>query len=293
MYCTECGALGTGKFCAECGTRLSGSSASKQVARKSSERGEVVAVEASAPDAPHWTAEWRYEHFVRHEFVRDQLVHAGHKCPNRISGEKLLALYDTVASPGVSLEKLSGALLPILDGIGLKKGSQAECQLLTEPGRALLSVLCALVAGGYEIEKADQLSKGCILTAFLPSTLITNRGKIFVQVGWQFTEAERQQLEAAAPDAEITLPLAVQIQATVQISGQIVDWGKGKRILAALLEELRRHPELRDRTVVHPGESPAGKQPAAPAISHMQQFGRPKMPEPKQLQPPPIRRDVA
>ncbi|MDA7980726.1 MAG: hypothetical protein MPJ50_18375 [Pirellulales bacterium] len=255
MYCPECGVDGSGKFCVECGTKLSNADKTKDAS--TSKDGDLLTGD--------WTIESRYERLIRYPFVRDQITLAGQGRPNRVSGEQLLKLYDTVASPGVSLEKLSVAILPILDGIGVKTASQAEYQAVVAPGRLLLATLCALASGGYDIENVDQLSNSCIIMAFLPATLITNRGKIVVTI-MQKSELDKTTnsaidgaVDGAVADTddaeETTVPAdpVMQLKAATKISGQILDWGKGKRILAALLDAVENHAELRGYAKALPG----------------------------------------
>lgn len=292
MFCPECGVEGHGKFCVECGTRISSTTSREEDKQPEELTGD-------------WTQEICYERLIRYPFVRDQLILAGRRRPNRISGEQLLKFYDTVASPEVSLEKLNVAMLPILERMGIKSGSQAEREFLAAPGRVLLAVLCGLAGGGYDIEDAEQMSDGCILTAFLPSTLITNRGQIIVTV---MQSAENSDAEDADKPA-----LPVKVHAAAKISGQFFDWGKSKRILAELIQGIASHKELAGyvqapKVAIPP---PLNHQPIvsnsggpnAPQIDAPQSKASPPgMPEPKPVPgprerepatPPPIRRDVA
>ncbi len=294
MFCPECGVEGAGKFCVECGTRLS---------KKNESQHSEPARDLLTGD---WTAELHYERLIRYPYVRDQITLAGQARPNRVSGEQLLKLYDTVASPGVSLEKLSVAILPILEGFGLKAGSEIEYRVRVAPGRLLLATICALASGGYDIENVDQLSKGCIITAFLPSTLITNRGKLALTIVQQ-TDSTPTQDDAAdsSTSQEAGEAPLMELKAAAKISGQIVDWGKGKRILAALQESIVSHAELRGHAVAVAPAAPEVAGSSQQPESRCPQPSSPPpldIPEPKTLEqleanrrliPPPIRRDVA
>lgn len=296
MFCPECGVEGHGKFCVECGTRISSAVNSQSASDNRS------AAKHHPEPTGDWTQEFCYEQLIRYSFVRDQLILAGQRRPNRVTGEQLLKFYDTVASPEVSLEKMTVAMLPILERMGIKSGSQIEQQIQAPPGRVLLAVLCGLASGGYDIENVDQMSDGCIMTAFLPSTLITNRGQLLITVT---QVAPRPEITATTTssdeekqedhETEEAVPPTLSIHAAAKISGQLLDWGKSKRILTALLNDIQSHAELRGHVYVPPVQT------LPPSVQPVLQ-NPPGMPEPKTLGqlsqrpglvPPPIRRNVA
>lgn len=161
-----------------------------------------------------------YEKLLQFPEVRERIAQAGKRSPKKMTGEQFLDLFDTVVPTGVAIGKLTVALLPIWDRIGLKTGKQAELSLSVPVGRALLATLCTLASQDFEMKKVDQMSDGCVLTTLIPSTMWTNRGELVVSLQKQSH--------------------AIQIQAATKISGQLIDWGKSRRVLRELFDEIHR-----------------------------------------------------
>jgi len=204
MYCSHCGAQAGGNFCSACGTRLLA----------------VDTDDITSAASLDWTEEIDYERLARDPHVRGQLAAAAGRARPGLTGEQLLAVVDVCVPTGVSLGKLTEALLPIYDRMGIRTGTESNLAMSVPPGRALLAVLCGLVARGMELSGVEQQPDGCLLTAAVPSTVFSNRGEIAVTVAQHGG--------------------AIEIHAAVKIIGQLYDWGKSKRLLEDFFQELRR-----------------------------------------------------
>lgn len=216
MYCSNCGAEAGGNFCAACGARLEA----------------PTGPPPSASPCHDWVDEVVYETLLQAPGARQRIVRAGQRSQKRMSGEEFLALFDSVVPTGVSLEKLTVALLPIYERIGIKTGKNSHLTLTAPAGRVLLATLCALASQGYEIRHVEQMADGCVLTAFLPSTMWTNRGELVVSVH----KAQG----------------ATHIHAATKIPGQLFDWGKSNQILQRLFDEVRRDLASQQRSDASP-----------------------------------------
>jgi hypothetical protein len=204
MFCSNCGTKADGNFCAACGARLQASQdASPEPERTGS-----------------WADELVYEQLLQYPEVRERIAQAGRRSQSQMSGENLLAIFDAVVPTGISFEKLTVALLPIYDRMGIKTGKTSEMILSVPAGRAIVATLCAMASQGYEMNKVDQTSDGCVLTALLPSTLWTNRGDLIVSI-----QQGRRSL---------------RIHATTNIPGQLFDWGKSTRLLRDFFGSIRQ-----------------------------------------------------
>ncbi len=216
MYCVHCGADGAATFCAKCGQRQELLVAEESPSSKSSDSiveaadNEAVMIEAVI----HWTESIQYETVLASEDARNRITLAARDSRQGVTGEDLLAVFDAVSPIGFSLVKLSKVILPICDKLGLKTDRHATEVFFAPPGRVLLATLCALAAKSLMIAEVHQDIDKCSLTAALPSTLITNCGKLHLLL----EESDG----------------CVQVSVATTISAQWYDWGKSKRLIAEI-----------------------------------------------------------
>jgi len=206
MYCSNCGVKAGGRFCSACGSRIQtpeteASTLSVEpmaiepmvvepmdieptsvelvaVTRTTAEQSRIVTTIAER--SGDWADETVYEQLLKFPDVRERIARAGQRSRKAMTGEEMLALFDSIVPTGVSLEKLTGALLPIFDRMGIKTGKQSSVTLRVRAGHGVVATLCALASQGYELQKVDQSADGCVLTALIPSNLWTNRGELVV-----------------------------------------------------------------------------------------------------------------
>lgn len=201
-YCVHCGADGALAFCPRCG-----------LAQLSHAAG------AESPELPvqpvgDWTVSVHYEQILAHAEPRQRIADVSKGVREGITGENLLAVFDAVNPTGISFEKLAQAVVPICDKMGLHTGHRSQCVFDAPPGRLLLATLCTLAANALVVDQVDQQASQCALTATIPSGMITNRGKLHVLV----EDCQRYS----------------QLSLGVRIAGQWYDWGKSKRMIAAI-----------------------------------------------------------
>jgi len=210
MFCSNCGTKANGNFCAACGAQLQTPSAAPE---------QPVFEEATLPLVGDWVDEIIYDRLLQHPEVRDRIAKASQRCEKKMTGEEMIAIFDKVVTTGVPIGTLTGVLVPVFERMGLRTGKRAETSLKAPAGRTLLATLCAFASQGYEIKKVDQLNDGCLLTATIPSTMWTYQGDLVVG----FSQLDE----------------SIQLQATTKIPGQLIDWGKSKRVLDELFNEIR------------------------------------------------------
>lgn len=221
MFCSECGTKASGKFCHNCGTRLVAGQTGGQLSvvadsamLDSSDDDSVPLAELVLID---WTLETNYRALLAHDEVRQRIATAGSRYRAQISGEEVLALFDSIAPSGVPLDKLCKLLVPLYDKMGIRTGKQARTAFMLPPGRVLSGVLCALASAGHTIKQVEQATDGCMLTATIPSNMWSFEGELVVSVH----AAERQTI----------------VEAATKIPGQLYDWGKSQKVLDELFQQ--------------------------------------------------------
>ena len=219
MYCVHCGAQGAVAFCPDCGQRQKPDVASDQ---RESNRLQAIACDEhvhepipilAIPAQPVvcWTDSIQYEIVLANPEARKRIAAAGRTAVEGVTGEDLLAVFDAVSPIGFSLGKLTHAILPIYDKLGIKTGHASQGIYDAPSGRVMLAVLCTLAAKSLTIADVHQDPEKCSLTAEIPSGLITNRGKLHSLI-----EVHE---------------LYISVSLAITISGQWYDWGKSKRMI--------------------------------------------------------------
>ena len=214
MYCFRCGASGVGAYCPACGQDQSASDRSES---------ETIAEATLA-----WSESINYELIIAHPEVRQHLSTIRPRTMRGLTGEDLLSVFDAVSPIGFSLGKLTSAVLPIYDKLGINTQHQTETEFGTPAGRLMLAVLSSLAYKSLAIDAVEQGTNQCLLTVKIPSGLITNRGQTSILL-------ER-------------LSAAVRVVMSTTLSAQLYDWGKSKRLQQELLELIRLYLHDQDGT---------------------------------------------
>jgi hypothetical protein len=208
MFCSECGAKASGKFCSACGHRL----------RPDSSIDEIIVLTVD------WSNTIDYETLLGIAEVRDLIARSAAQSKKSITGEEFLEMY------GKALGKLAGlpVSLPMTSiahfaqstyaKMGVKTGKSRSEFIAKPPGVVMVSVLCSLARNGRTLRGAHQLSDGCVLVAALPSDLFALEGDLVIAIGRSAK--------------------GTQVEARTEIRGQLFDWGKSTRCLDALFAEL-------------------------------------------------------
>lgn len=207
MYCFHCGASGVAAFCPSCGQDQSLASHSKY---------ETIVETTLA-----WSESINYECIIAQPEVRQHLSAVRPRGMRGLSGEDLLSVFDAISPIGFSLGKLTSAVLPIYDKLGIKTQHQSEAEFQVPAGRLMLAALSSLACKSLTIDAVEQGANQCLLISKIPSGLITNRGQLSILL-------ERSNT-------------AVRVVMSTTLSAQLYDWGKSKRLQQELFELLRTY----------------------------------------------------
>jgi hypothetical protein len=209
MFCCQCGVKAAGKFCSACGAPL------------------LAVVPGPELDDPQPLVDWStlvdYEALLRVPQVRDRITKSAAQSKKRMTGEEFIDMYGAALGKlnGVPLPKL-GKLAPYVQSmwakLGMKTGKSRSQSFAAPPGAIIVTLLCWLARGGHELRSVEQLTDGCVLRASLPSDLFSLEGDLIIAVTRQ--------------------PGGARVDANTDIPGQITDWGKSTRRLAAMFQAL-------------------------------------------------------
>jgi len=208
MFCSQCGEKASGKFCHQCGNPL-------QIV----EAILVLPGEGAPPEPGNWEHDARYEKIVRVDAVRTVIAHHAAHAKTGVSGEAILALYDKIVPSPVPLEGLVAVLQPLYASWGFRTGKERTELIETPIGRAIARALCSFAKYGQTFQSAEQSDSGCILTADLPSSVCAMKGKLTISL--------------------LRSEFRTQVAAMTAIPGQMYDWGKSRRCLDQLFNDLR------------------------------------------------------
>ncbi|MFO0947105.1 MAG: zinc ribbon domain-containing protein [Planctomycetota bacterium] len=207
MFCSNCGKPGKGNFCAHCGHRF--------------------AEGTPEPEAPiDWENEVRYETLLRVPEVRSAIDRHGAMAKKGFTGEQFLAVFDKVSPIGVPLETVAAIAQPLYRKLGIATGKDRTETFSIPVGRVIVRVLCSLARNGQKLRGVQQGTDGCVLEAVLPSDLFSFEGELLVSVHRKGAGTE--------------------VRAVTKIPGQYFDWGKSKRCLERLVQELHVDPGTND-----------------------------------------------
>ncbi len=212
MYCIHCGASGAKNFCASCGSSQTAESTSK-LAPVDQENlvqdgNDIIIAEL------HWIESLQYEIIINSVEARTRIAACASGVAEGVTGDDLLAVFDAVSTIGFSLGKLTKAILPIYDKLGIKTNYETQMHFAAPPGRVLLAALCAMASRGLKIDQVQQSTDACSLNAKITSGIITNGGQLRIML----TKQER----------------VVQVEISATISGQWYDWGKSQGLAEAV-----------------------------------------------------------
>ncbi|WP_428420586.1 hypothetical protein [Methylibium sp.] len=209
MFCSNCGTKATGNFCFSCGSRLSSQSSPAE------------------PQKSDWSQEIRYEALLRMPEVRERVSRHAVMAKKAMSAEDFLSISDKILPLFVnigplSFQKIGAAVLPVFSQLGISTGKEHSATLSNPPGTTIVAALCSLARHGQGLRAVQQFEDGCLLDAALPSDMWSWEGTLYVSI--------RRHERATCVDA------------ATKIKGQKFDWGKSKRALEALFQDLTSTP---------------------------------------------------
>ena len=213
MFCSECGATATGKFCWSCGKPLvQGPHAT--VPREPNELTE--------PQPPtDWTTLTDYESLLRIPEVRDRIARHAARSKKKLTGEQFLEACDKFLTPltgGVPFTLIANLTQPLSTRLGLKTGKTRRERLSQPAGTVIVAVLSSLAQNGHTLGEVTQLENGVTLRAAAPSDIWSLQGDLHIDIR--------------------TAECITHIEAAYTIPGQIYDWGKSQRGLNQLFTDL-------------------------------------------------------
>lgn len=221
MFCTQCGAKAAPdhKFCAGCGARLEGAG----------EAAPVAAV-AEAPAAPleDWRETTNYRVVLGHPDVKALIAEASKASKAGMTAEEFLK----IASPLLSAAGASPAATKLIAEyapafyakMGVKTGKETRNGYATPFGRTLAAILCSLASRNQGLVAVHEAADGCVVEADVPSSLTTSKGKLTLTL-------ERR-------------PEGTLVQSAVVFPGQSSDWGRSKRVLEELHQDILSYRTL-------------------------------------------------
>ncbi len=202
MYCHQCGAKVNGNYCSRCGAKI------------------TTANSDFEPFPKDWANEIRYETLLRHPEVRDLIARHASQSQKSMSADDFLKLCDKAFVPitGVSLALIGAIVKPIYVNLGIKTGKTRRKLFTLPAGKVLVAAICSLARHGQPLNKVIQGQDGCVLQVGLPSDMWSFAGDFLITV--------QRQEEGSS------------VEAATVIKGQLYDWGKSKRILKKLFNDI-------------------------------------------------------
>jgi hypothetical protein len=133
------------------------------------------------------------------------------------AAEKVVGALTSVPLPPVPMLELSQE---INTKLGVRTGKQRSEQLALPVGRVIVAVLCSLARQGIAISTVHQAADGLVIEAVTPSGPASFAGTMLTTVTRDGAGS--------------------RVDAAVTIHGQLIDYGKSKRFLRSLFEDIGR-----------------------------------------------------
>jgi hypothetical protein len=229
MFCTQCGKQAAPEhvFCSGCGTRLLRGDALP--AAFVPQAGMAFAPAAAAlPEANVlWTGgDWRettdYRDVLGRPEVKALIAEAAKANKAGMTADEFIKLaqplLDASGGGGVPMKLIMEMAQPMYAKMGIKTGKETRNGYASPFGRTLAAILCALASRQQRLVAMQEGTDGCIVQADVPSSVTTGTGKLTLTL-------ERK--------AEGTL-----VSSAVLFEGQSSDWGRSKRLLDDLHQDI-------------------------------------------------------
>jgi hypothetical protein len=205
MFCSECGKAATGKFCCHCGASLASGIPAVNIVEA------VIVID--------WERETSYETLMRDAEVRQAIDAHARLAKKRMSADQFLALADKLIPQPVSMEGIAAIAKPIAMKLGLRTGKSLTAEIEAPVARVIVRALCSLARQGQSLRDVHQNNDGVAIEAELPSDMFATAGSLHVD------------LRRHGP--------RTRVEASTNIDGQWIDWGKSNRALEQLFGDLR------------------------------------------------------
>lgn len=214
MFCSQCGAhcQADDRFCSSCGAPLRTSVLSPQPG---------AAAQGSPAD---WSEIVDYRMLIAIPEVHDRVAHAAAQASAPMSAADFLAVADKALAPLVSstvpTESIMQLVQPIYERMGIRTGKTQTEEVRWPTGRVIVAVLCSCARHGMTIGAVHQGADGVVIEATLPSSALALSSTLVATIARS--------------------PSATSLQAAAASKGQLYDWGRSKRTLQTLFEDVAR-----------------------------------------------------
>lgn len=213
MLCTHCKQqLVVGhRFCGHCGTPITPT--------------DIPETEASTD----WRTSMRPREIMDHPEVRARIEKVTGATPQGMTAEQFYAIAKPImsvtgAGPLPPLKLLKDVALPIYAKLGVKTQSEVSQGFKNTFGETLAAVLCSLASRSQPVTEITEATNGCIITSTMASSIWSWEGKMVVSLE--------------------THPEGTLLKGTITVPGQTSDWGKTKRALQGLIDDVQKYRVL-------------------------------------------------
>lgn len=215
MFCTQCGHVcrEEDRFCGACGHQLS-----------SAGTADTPSIAADV----NWRASNDFREIFNHPDVQNRIKRVTGATPGGMSADEFLKAAQPIMSLAgagtVKLTLLKDIALPFYQKLGIKTDNQQQKGFRSTYGETLAAALCSLAARGQTLLDIKQAENGCLIEAKLPSTMWNWEGTILLSLE--------------------THPEGILAKGNVSVPGQAFDWGRGKRMLQTLFEDMLKYRDM-------------------------------------------------
>ncbi len=239
MFCTQCGnrLAPLDRFCGRCGhpvarpdgepSALDGGTTSAG-GRAPREEHRDVGAHPSPGAHEDWRTTENYRVVLGHPEVKSLIADAARNSKAGMTAETFLDLASPLLSAAGASPQATKLIAEMAPGFyakfGIKTGKQVVNGYKTPFGRVLAAILCSLASRGQRLVAIEEASDGCAVQADIPSSLTTWKGKLTATL-------ERR------PEGTLVSSAAV-------FEGQASDWGRSKRILDDLHQDILNYRTL-------------------------------------------------
>ena len=224
MYCTNCGQkLGDGhRFCASCGTPTNSAGAP----------GIAPAVDVPLPPTVDASIDWRNSmnvgEIINHPDTRARIVRVTGATPQGMTADQFFEIAKPImaaaGAPGVPLKAIKDIAVPMYARMGLKTNQELTQGFRNTFGETLAATLCSLASRSQPVVDIAEAGDGCIINSKMASSMWSWEGNMIITL-------ERQ-------------PEGTMLKGTVTVPGQAFDWGRSKRVLQDLIDDVQKYRSL-------------------------------------------------
>lgn len=183
-----------------------------------------------APSVPleDWRETTDYRTVLAHPEVKALIADASRVSKAGMTADEFLKLAQPVLNAagagGVSMKLIAEIANPIYAKMGVKTGKDAKNGYATPFGRTLAAILCSLASRNQKLVAIQEGTDGCVVQAEIPSSMTTWTGNLTLTL-------ERK-------------PEGTLVTSAVVFPGQSSDWGRAKRLLEELHQDILNYRTL-------------------------------------------------